>query len=260
MSLIANQKSKQFIILFWLSFLFVLALNLLVWFYLTHVENHFQEQLKARLKSSNQVLSRLLLELTDEVNLNLIIPGQEQSIEYLFYQQTLQTVRLESNLQTILLLSPQGEIIASSPQILGSQLYSGIADRAEFKKALYGESVVSDIEQIAGERFASAFAPLRDIDGFTIGIVVIEARADYFSVLASLKNRMLVFSVLNFILILFIAYLLFRLLKRKIRYETEIRDKKHLVRLGTMGATVAHELQNPLNIIEATNDTIKKKI
>ena len=70
---------------------------------------------------------------------------------------------------------------------------------------------------------------------------------------------MLLFSLLNFVLISLIAIILFRLVRRTIRYEREIRDREHLVQLGTMAASVAHELRNPLNIIEATNDTIRKK-
>ena len=37
------------------------------------------------------------------------------------------------------------------------------------------------------------------------------------------------------------------------------KDQEHLAHLGTMGASVAHEIRNPLSIIEGSNELIRKK-
>lgn len=259
MKLFSINKSRQYALFFWLSFIIVLFLNVLVWLYLNQVEAQFKDELKARLLNTNQLLSRLLIEYNENVDINLLMPDNKSSIEYLYYQQPIEDIRLHSKLQSILLVSPHGEILISSPEILSEQNITSMAGNPYFKRALTGEIVVSKLEEFAGEKFMTAYAPIHDLNGFTTGILVIEAKAEFFNVVNNLKNRLLLFSFINFILILLIAFILSKTIKRTISYQTEIKDKEHLVQLGTMAAIVAHELRNPLSIIEGTNDIIKMK-
>ena len=259
MNSIAKTYSGRFVLFFWLSFTLVLLLNLLVWLYLNQVEQKFKEQLQDRLRDANQLLGRLMLEYNEDINIHLLLPGDNGSLEHLFYRQVFEEIRNHGTLQTIMLVSPQGEILVSVPVELSRQTILSFTTSPNFMRALKGEAVVSDIEEFGGERFISGYMPITDVDGFLLAILIVEAKAGYFNILSSLKNNMLTFSLLNFILISLIAFMLFRMVRRTIRYEREIRDREHLVQLGTMAASVAHELRNPLNIIEATNDTICKK-
>ncbi|HID39660.1 MAG TPA: hypothetical protein EYP36_09130 [Calditrichaeota bacterium] len=259
MSPVTKTYSGRFALFFWLSFALVLLLNLLVWLYLNQVEQKFKEQLQDRLRDANQLLGRLMLEYNEDVNIHLLVPGDNGTLEYLFYKQIFEEIRNRGTLQTIILISPQGEILVSVPPILSEQTILSFTGSPNFIQALKGEAVVSDIEEYGGERFITGYMPITDLDGYLLAILIVEAKAKYFNVLGTLKNNILIFSLLNFILISLIAFMLFRMVRRTIRYEREIRDQQHLVQLGTMAASVAHELRNPLNIIEATNDTIRKK-
>jgi len=259
MNVFKKNRSNQYVAFFWISFAMVLFLNLLVWLYLDRVENEFRLELRERLVDINQVLSRLIVETNDNMDISLIVPGDRQSIPYLYYSQLLETIRQNSKLQSILLVSPQGEILASSPQQIGNQKISSLAESADFEKAARGVFVVSKISRFAGEQFISAFAPIRNLEGFISAVLIIEAKANFFTVLGSLKNRLLLFSFINFVIIAIIAFFLFKTIRKSIRYQAEIKNKQHLVQLGTMAATVAHELRNPLGIIEASNEVIQKK-
>lgn len=250
---------RRFVLVFWSSFLIVIILNILVWLYLNQTEKQFESQLRDRLTNASQLMGRLISEYSNEFNIHLLLPGDESSAEYLFYHLMLENIRQQSNLQSLIIVSPQGEILVSSPKVLGNARILSLSHRSEFQQAVNGNISLTGIERYAGERFLTSFAPLQDMDGFILGILVIEVRAEYFETITNLRNQLLLFSVLNFLLVLIIAYFLFRMIRKTIFYEREIQEQEHLVQLGTMAASVAHELRNPLGIIEATNDLIRKK-
>ena len=251
MNMFKNNKHKQFVLSFWLSFIVLLFLNLLIWLYLVQIREQFSGELKSKLSTINKLIARIV----DENEISNIIPGERTSVEYLYYQQILEELRLQSELQTIQILSPTGELLVAAPETKGSA-----ASTSElFKKAKEGLPAISDIESYASQKFMSAYMPLIDINGFVSAVIIIEAKAEYFDVLDNLKMRILLLTGVNLIAILLIAFFLSRMVKRSILYQTELKERHHLAQIGTMAATVAHELRNPLAIIEASNDIIKKK-
>lgn len=254
-----KKTSRPYTLFFWLAFTIVIVLNLLVWLYLQQIEKQFKDELSAHLSDVQHVLNKLIEEYNYSMDLSLLLPSDKSSVRYLYFQQPLDELRLRSNLQSILLVNPEGEILVSSPSNLAKYHFNSAAADSNFKRTLKGESRVSDIQEFAGERFMSAYAPVKSVDGFMLAVLVIEAKANFFQVLSNLKDRLLLFSSINLLVILLIAILLYRMIQRNLSYQSALKDQEHLVELGTMAASVAHELRNPLGIIEGTNDVIRKK-
>lgn len=262
MKFLKNRRANHYTFFFWISFSIVLFLNLLVWLYLNQVEKEFHQELRQRMLDINQVFSRLITEvaeLNDDLEISRILPEDHNSIQYLYYRQLIAEIRRNSKLQTIQLISPLGEILVSAPEKLSETGRSSFVRSEDFENALKGKIQVSKIFSYSGEKFISGFAPIRNVEGFISAVLVTEAKADFFAVLGNLKNRLLLFSLINMGIIITIAFFLFTMIRRSIRYQAEIKNKEHLVELGTMAATVAHEIRNPLGIIDATNDLIRKK-
>ncbi len=250
-----NDPRTRYSIFFWIGILLILVLNLLLWIYVNQVGDKFASNLAIRLTSSNKSLGRLI----DEELLDLIIPGETNSLEYFTIHENLEEIRRQDSLQSVLLLSTQGKILVASPEILALQNEISHTNNTLFDQAKNSIYETSELEQISGEWFMSSYGPVMDIDGQVAAILVIEAKATYFETLQNLRNRLLIFSLINLLVIAFIAIFLFRMIDRTFKYQATIKDHEHLVQLGTMGANVAHEIRNPLGIIEGSNELIKKK-
>jgi signal transduction histidine kinase len=246
---------KRYTLFFWLAIALILVLNLLLWIYLNQVEVKFASNLKERLVVENRSISRTL----NDNYLSKIIPGESNSLEYISILQSLENIRSEDSLQSILILDPDGKILVSSPEILSLQNEFIRSDSTLYGQALLGNFVTSDMQQIAGERFMSSYGPVFDVFGMITGIQIVEAKATYFSTIETLRNQLLLFSIINFMVITIIAFILFRMIARTIQFQARIKDQEHLAQLGEMSANVAHEIRNPLGIIEGSNELIRKK-
>ena len=246
---------RRFSIIYWIGIALIVALNFLIWTYLNRTEQGVIYELKSKLRIIGNHISRSI----DADYVNILIPGDTSSLNYLTLQTQLENFRRQDSLQTILLSDINGELLVTAPEFISTERQTAFSDNTFFQKALSGETKINDPVNIANEWFITAFIPIKDIDDFTNSILILETKANYFESVVSLKKQFYIFSFINTILILFISIIIFNLTRRILNVETRLREKEHLAQLGTMAAVVAHEIRNPLSIIEGTNDLIQKK-
>ncbi len=105
----------------------------------------------------------------------------------------------------------------------------------------------------------SAYAPVRSPAGGVVGIAGAEAGAVFFSQLRQLRDLILLISLGNASVVILLGVLFYRRSRSLDRAQVAMLEQDNLASLGRMVATIAHEIRNPLSIIRASADRLRRR-
>ncbi len=130
--------------------------------------------------------------------------------------------------------------------------------RAAFTAARSGLDATSDLYASHGAYYKNGYAPLRDGED-VIAVVAVEAGAGYFGALDRVRHAALLAGGASAIAIVLLGVTLFRTVRMQWQLDETLQRTETLSMMGEMAASVAHEIKNPLGIIRATAERLRKR-
>lgn len=132
-------------------------------------------------------------------------------------------------------------------------------DAASIERALSSGKATTTEEVLEdGFYYLTAYAPI-SFDPTPAGLVGIRANLFFGDRLATIRRGMLVAAIAGSLMVLLLTVMFYRAWVGLERAEERFRQQERLAQLGQMVSGVAHEIRNPLGIIEQTADLIRRR-
>lgn len=119
--------------------------------------------------------------------------------------------------------------------------------------------LTTDDDFEGGYYFLTSYAPISDLEGLSGGLVGLRAPLLFGERLTTARRRLLFADLVGSVLILLLAMMFHRLSMRLERNERILQQQEHLAQIGQMAAVVAHEVRNPLGVIEQTAEVLRRR-
>ncbi len=166
-------------------------------------------------------------------------------------------VRRSSQASRVFLLADDGTLLldTEADSLVGT--HAAVADReaAAFARARSGVPAHGALDARGGRRYITGLAPVRDaVDaadpGRVIAVLGVEASAEFLAVLPDVARLLASTAGLAALAVLLLAVLFVRLLAAQHALERSLSRAENLASVGTLAATLAHEVRNPLGVIQ----------
>jgi signal transduction histidine kinase len=110
-----------------------------------------------------------------------------------------------------------------------------------------------------GGYLKTGYAPVTADDGEVTAILGVEGSSTLFTVLADLRRTLTAVALASILGVVVLGALLVRISESLARAERNLLRAEALTTVGRMAAGIAHEIRNPLGIIRATAERLKRR-
>jgi len=132
-------------------------------------------------------------------------------------------------------------------------------DAAEVLAAFSGLATQSRLYAAGGYFLKTAYAPVEDSSGTVTAVVGAEADARFFAALAGFRRWLFVINALSLVAVVAVVAVSVSLARHALRLEQAAGRANTMALLGQMSAALAHDIRNPLGIIRAAAERLKRK-
>lgn len=251
-----RRNSQRLVLIGLFTLAIVVLVNLAWWNYYRETSGMLDRQLARRLSAAAMTTS-------------VVFPDSLASAEALQQLHSysdafnrLEAIRTADSLAELFLLSEDFTYLISTAtetdsDYLLKRLNGPILDSLFYD--LTEGPLVSPLYQSGELTLRTAFAPIRDSNGFVIAVIGAEAPVDYFQDLAVLRQRVIAATLISIAGSLLLGILFLYAQRRINRAEQQLVLSQTHAYLGRLVAVVSHELKNPLMILRGSAERIKRK-
>jgi signal transduction histidine kinase len=180
---------------------------------------------------------------------------------------SLGSVRRSSQASRVFLFHSDGTLLldTEADSLVGSRAAVAEREAAAVAQALDGRPAHGGMTVRDGRRYLTALAPVRDATALppdatapVIGVLGVEASADFLAVLPEIARLLASTALVGGLAVLALAALFVRLLAAQQALEGSLSRAENLASVGELAATLAHEVRNPLGVIDGAAKRLRR--
>jgi signal transduction histidine kinase len=189
------------------------------------------------------------------------MPPGPNSLEYIGRQSRLIALQESGNFNDLFLIDPSYRNLAGVYPDFRPGAVDGLLalDHTWIEQARSGRTALTPVTHTGGLFLKTAYVPVTGPDGSVEAILVAKANVEFLKPKIAIRNTLAVITALNGLVVILLALAYAGFLRSLQRAEARIVHGERLASLGQMAAGIAHELRNPLNIIEQTMTLLRRR-
>lgn len=238
------------------TILLIIAVNLAWWLFYDRTEQLLDQQLSRRLQA---VAGTAAAQLSPEQIGTLI---DDDFTAYTRTLDLLESARQADSLSELFVLDPGYRVLVSTAFDADSVYFLAPLNGPYIDSVFFADhprALTTPSYRTGKLYLKTAFAPLFDPDGTVAAVLGVEANVDYFDALSDLRRNLWYSTIISVVAGLLFGLLFILTQKRLNSMQQRLVMNETHAYLGRMVAVVAHEIRNPLMIIRASAERLRKK-